>query len=52
MPQASALAAHLKAAEDVRRTQWELGKVRRMFSRVEHKERERWQNIMAYLSEP
>ena len=49
---ASALAVHPKTAEDMRRTQWGLGKVRRMFSYAEHKERERRQDIMAYLTEP
>jgi len=49
---AAALAAHLKAAEDMRHTQRELGKGRRAFARAERIERERRQNMMAYLSEP
>jgi hypothetical protein len=49
---AAALATHLNAAEDMRRTQRELGKGRRAFARVERTERERRQNLMAYLSEP
>ena len=49
---AAALAAHLNAAEDMRRAQWELGKGRRAFVRAERIERERRQNMMAYLSEP
>jgi len=49
---AASLAAHLKAAEDMRRTQRELGKGRRAFARAERMERERRQNMMAYLSEP
>jgi len=49
---AAALAAHLNAAEDMRRTQRELGRGRRAFVRAERMERERRQNMMAYLSEP
>lgn len=49
---AAALAAHLKAAEDMRRTQRELGKGRRAYARAERVERERRQKMMAYLSEP
>jgi len=51
-PNAAALAAHLKAAEDMRRTQRQLGKGRTAFARAERIERERWQNMMTYLSEP
>ena len=49
---AAALAAHVKAAEDRRRTQRLLGKGRRAFARADRLERERRQNMMAYLSEP
>ena len=49
---AAALAAHIKAAQDMRHTQRELGKGRRAFARAERMERERRQNMMAYLSEP
>jgi hypothetical protein len=49
---AAALAAHAKAAEDRRRTQRLLGKGRRAFARADRLERERRQNMMAYLSEP
>ena len=49
---AAALAAHVKAAEDRRRTQRLLGKGRRAFARAERLERERRQHMMAYLSEP
>ncbi|KAI9464929.1 hypothetical protein BJY52DRAFT_1392695 [Lactarius psammicola] len=49
---AAALAAHTKASEDLRRTQHRFGKGRRAFARAEHLERERRQNLMAYLSEP
>jgi hypothetical protein len=49
---AAALAAHLNAAEDMRRTQREIGKGRRAFARAERMERKRRQNLMAYLSEP
>jgi len=49
---AAALAAHLNAADDMRRTQRELGKGHRAFARAERIERERRQNLMAYLSEP
>ena len=48
---AAALAAHLNAAEDMRRTQRELGKGHRAFARAERIEREKRQNMMAYLSE-
>ncbi|KAH9983336.1 hypothetical protein BJV74DRAFT_850989 [Russula compacta] len=51
-PSAAALAAHLKAAEDMRRAQRRHGKGRRAFARVERLERESRQNLMAYLSEP
>ncbi|KAH9969782.1 hypothetical protein BC827DRAFT_1151727 [Russula dissimulans] len=51
-PNAAALAAHLKAAEDMRRTQRQLGKGRRAFARAERIERERRQNMMTYLSGP
>ena len=47
---AAALAAHLKAAEDMRRTQRQLGKGHRAFARAERIERERRQNMMAYLT--
>ncbi|KAH9033298.1 hypothetical protein EDB84DRAFT_1270314 [Lactarius hengduanensis] len=49
---AAALAAHIKAGEDLRRTQHRFGKGRRAYARTEHLERERRQNLMAYLSEP
>lgn len=49
---AAALAAHVKAAEDRRRTQRLLGKGRRAFARADRLERERRQNMMAYLSKP
>jgi hypothetical protein len=49
---AAALAAHVKAAEDRRRTQRLVGKGRRAFARADRLERERRQNMMAYLSEP
>ena len=49
---AAALAAHVKAAEDRRRTQRLLGKGHRAFARADQLERERRQNMMAYLSEP
>jgi hypothetical protein len=49
---AAALAAHVKAAEDRRRTQRLLGKGRRAFARADRLERERRQNMIAYLSEP
>lgn len=49
---AAALAAHVKAAEDRRRTQRLLGKGHRAFARADRLERERRQNMMAYLSEP
>jgi hypothetical protein len=49
---AAALAAHLKTAEDMRRTQRQLGRGHRAFTRAERIERERRQNMMAYLSEP
>ena len=51
-PNAAALAAHIKASEDLRRSQHRLGKGRRAFARERHLERERRQNMMAYLSEP
>lgn len=51
-PNAAALAAHLKATEDMRRAQRRHGKGRRAFARVERLERESRQNIMAYLSGP
>jgi hypothetical protein len=51
-PNAAALAAHVKSAEDMRRTQRLLGKGHRAFARAERIERERRQNMMAYLSEP
>jgi hypothetical protein len=47
---AAALAAHLKAAEDMRRTQRQLGRGHRAFARAERIERERRQNMMAYLT--
>ena len=40
-PDAAALAAHVKAAEDMRHTQRELGKGRRAFTRAVRIERER-----------
>jgi len=40
-PDAAALAAHVKAAEDMRHTQRELGKGRRAFARAVRIERER-----------
>jgi len=49
---AAALAAHIKAAEDRRRNHRLLGKGRRAFARADRIERERRQNMMAYLSEP
>jgi hypothetical protein len=49
---AAALAAHIKASEDLRRTQRQLGRGRRAFARVERIEREKRQNMMAYLSGP
>lgn len=49
---AAALAAHLKAAEDRRRTQRLLGKGRRAFARADRLERERRQHMMAYLNAP
>ncbi|KAI9443366.1 hypothetical protein H4582DRAFT_1808091 [Lactarius indigo] len=49
---AAALAAHVKAGEDLRRTQHRFGKGQRAYARAEHFERERRQNLMAYLSEP
>lgn len=49
---AAALAAHVKAAEDRRRTQRLLGRGRRAFARADRLERERRQNMMAYLSQP
>jgi hypothetical protein len=49
---AAALAAHVKATEDRRRTQRLLGRGRRAFARADRLERERRQNMMAYLSEP
>jgi hypothetical protein len=49
---AAALAAHVKAAEDRRRTQRLLGRGRRAFARADRLERERRENMMAYLSEP
>lgn len=49
---AAALAAHVRAGEDLRRTQHRFGKGRRAFAREEHLERERRQTMMAYLSEP
>lgn len=49
---AAALAAHIKAGEDLRRTQHRFGKGRRAYARAEHLERERRQNLMAHLSEP
>ncbi|KAI0246729.1 hypothetical protein BJV78DRAFT_1277107 [Lactifluus subvellereus] len=49
---AAALAAHARAAEDVRRAQRRFGKGRRAFARIERLERESRQNVMAYLSEP
>lgn len=49
---AAALAAHVKAAEDRRRTQRLLGKGHRAFARADRLERERRQHLMAYLSEP
>ena len=49
---AAALAAHARAAEDVRRSQQRFGKGRRAFTRIERLERESRQNIMSYLSEP
>lgn len=49
---AAALAAHVKAAEDRRRTQRLLGKGRRAFARADRLERERRQNMMEYLSKP
>ena len=49
---AAALAAHVKAAEDRRRTQRLLGKGHRAFARADQLKRERRQNMMAYLSEP
>jgi hypothetical protein len=49
---AAALAAHVKAAEDLRRAQRQLGRGRRAFARAERIEREMRQNMMAYLSEP
>ena len=49
---AAALAAHARAAEDVRRSQQRFGKGRRAFARIERLERESRQNIMSYLSEP
>jgi len=49
---AAALAAHIKTAEDLRRAQRQLGRGRRAFARAERTERERRQNMMAYLSEP
>ncbi len=49
---AAALAAHAKAAEDRRRTQRLMGKGRRAFARADRLERERRQNMMAYLSGP
>jgi len=51
-PNAAALAAHTKPSEDLRRTQHRFGKGRRAYARAEHLERERRQNLMAYLSEP
>jgi G-patch protein len=49
---AAALAAHLKAADDRRRTQRLLGKGRRAFARTDRLEREHRQKMMAYFSEP
>jgi hypothetical protein len=49
---AAALAAHIKASEDLRRAQRQLGRGRSAFARAERIERERRQNMMAYLSEP
>jgi len=49
---AAALAAHVKAAEDRRRAQRLVGKGRRAFARADRLERERRQNMMAYLSKP
>ena len=49
---AAALAAHVKAAEDRRRAQRLLGKGRRAFARADRLERERRQNMLAYLSNP
>jgi hypothetical protein len=51
-PNAAALAAHAKASEDLRRTQYRFGKGWRAYARAEHLERERRQKMMAYLSEP
>jgi hypothetical protein len=49
---AAALAAHVKAGEDMRHAQRRFGKGRRAFVRTERLERESRQNMMAYLSEP
>jgi hypothetical protein len=49
---AAALAAHVKAAEDRRRTRRLLGKGHRAFARADRLERERRQHMMAYLNEP
>jgi hypothetical protein len=49
---AAALAAHNKAAEDLRRAQRELGRGRRAFARAERIERESRQKLMTYLGEP
>jgi len=48
----ASLAAHPEAAEDMRRTQRELGRGCRAFARAERMEREGRQNMMAYLGEP
>ncbi|KAI0061400.1 hypothetical protein BV25DRAFT_1826523 [Artomyces pyxidatus] len=47
---AAALAAHEKAAEELRRTKKLLGKGRRAFEKQERKERQRRQDMMAYLN--
>ena len=49
---AAALAAHIKASEDLRRTQRQYGRGSRAFARAERIEREKRQNMMAYLSGP
>jgi hypothetical protein len=49
---AAALAAHVKASEDMRHAQRRFGKGRRAFARIEHIQRESRQNMMACLSEP
>ena len=49
---AAALAAHVKASEELRLNQHRFGRGRRAYTRAEHVEREHRQEMMAYLNGP